>query len=895
MLRRYLRFLLLILLSLILTLSHGVFPQHSAVIASSASLEEQQAKEWYQQGNVPKAIAIWQQTIETYQERGDILSQGRVLSYLALAYSQLAEWQKAETAIDKSLALLQSKTQTADTLPILAEALNIQGTLQLAKGNALSALASWEKATKIHEKSGDISGTIRTKINQGRALKALGLYERACETILNTLTQTSLNCEALTPDNLDPLFPTHLTSLEKSGWLSLGEILRQEGNIEASQWILTRILTQLSSTENKADIILNLGQNLELLQEIEGAKKYYQQAIAEAVTRDTKLKAQLAQLNLLIQQQKWEEAEKLLNEIENNLTQFNLNQTKIDGQIYLAQLLLTWSQGTSTINEAPSWRKIQNLLEKAQDNSLRLNYAQGATYALGNLGKLYEILALTKSCPNQLSVLINCSITYQFSDINQLILTSQELRIKAKQLTEQALLKSQALQIDSTTYIWQWQLGRILASLDDKKAAIKAYLEAVNDLKSITVDLSKNRTFQFSFQEKVEPVYRELLSLLLPQNDQEAVNPKKLKEARTQIEALQAAELNNFFQDICVVSQPIDVAKIDETAAILYPLILRDRLVVILSLPNKPLQVHVTQISQKDLEKTVQEFRYQIVIRSQREFFTYGNIIYQWLVKPFITNLQQSKIKTLVFVPDGVFRNIPMNALYDGKQYLIENYQVALSPGLSLLSPQPLQNQGLKTLFSGLTETFQQKGLVPLFYVRQELEAVQSQVPSVALINEEFTVSNLRNTLDDWYFPIVHLATHGQFSSEFEETFIVAWNSLINVLELEKILKENDPRGTEPIELLILSACETASGDNRAALGLAGFAVRAGARSTLATLWSVNDEAAAVIMEQFYQQLSTKQASKAEALRQAQLAMLKNRWYQHPFYWSAYTLVGNWL
>ena len=95
--------------------------------------------------------------------------------------------------------------------------------------------------------------------------------------------------------------------------------------------------------------------------------------------------------------------------------------------------------------------------------------------------------------------------------------------------------------------------------------------------------------------------------------------------------------------------------------------------------------------------------------------------------------------------------------------------------------------------------------------------------------------------------------------------------------------------------MLILSACETAAGDNRAALGLAGFAVRAGARSTLATLWSVNDQASAVIMEEFYKQLSTNKLSKAEALRQAQLTMLADRWYKHPFYWSAYTLVGNWL
>ena len=97
------------------------------------------------------------------------------------------------------------------------------------------------------------------------------------------------------------------------------------------------------------------------------------------------------------------------------------------------------------------------------------------------------------------------------------------------------------------------------------------------------------------------------------------------------------------------------------------------------------------------------------------------------------------------------------------------------------------------------------------------------------------------------------------------------------------------------VELLVLSACETAAGDRRAALGLAGVAVRAGARSTLASLWSVDDESSAVLMSQFYSKLSQKKLSKAEALRQAQLALLKNPKYMVPYYWSSFVLLGNWL
>ena len=441
----------------------------------------------------------------------------------------------------------------------------------------------------------------------------------------------------------------------------------------------------------------------------------------------------------------------------------------------------------------------------------------------------------------------------------------------------------------------QWQLGRILSRLNLEEEAIAAYLEAVINLQTLTVDLANNRNHQFSFQEKVDPVYRELLNLLLPRNNQEIVDEKNLEQARQQIEALQVAQINNLFNDICVENEEVDVSKIDPTAAIIYPMILSDRLAVLVSLPDQSLAIDITNITQEELEQQVKQFRYNIVIRSQREFLNDGKVIHEWLIKPFQATLQKLKIETLVFVPDGVFRNAPMGALSDGKKYLIENYQVAVSPGLTLLSPKPLQNRGLKTLFGGLTETFEQDNFVPLFYVEQELKSIQKKVPNIALLNDEFTLDNLTSVLKNQSFPIVHCATHGQFSSDFEQTFIVAWDSYINVLELEKLLTENDPRGSNPIELLILSACETASGDTRAALGLAGFAVRAGARSTLATLWSVNDQAAAVIMEQFYKQLSTHKLSKAEALRKAQLTMFKNRWYRHPFYWSAYTLVGNWL
>ena len=165
------------------------------------------------------------------------------------------------------------------------------------------------------------------------------------------------------------------------------------------------------------------------------------------------------------------------------------------------------------------------------------------------------------------------------------------------------------------------------------------------------------------------------------------------------------------------------------------------------------------------------------------------------------------------------------------------------------------------------------------------------------LLNQEFTSQNFQEQLKQSPSPLIHLATHGQFSSNPEETFIVTWGDRIKVKDFESILQAREESlDAEPIELLVLSACQTAEGDKRAALGIAGIAVRSGARSTLATLWSVEDQSTVTLMNEFYDRLaSTDSTTKAKALREAQIALMHSDNYNHPYYWAPFILVGNWL
>ena len=285
-------------------------------------------------------------------------------------------------------------------------------------------------------------------------------------------------------------------------------------------------------------------------------------------------------------------------------------------------------------------------------------------------------------------------------------------------------------------------------------------------------------------------------------------------------------------------------------------------------------------------------------MRRQMVFVDYGVLdtahhLYDLLFpEPLLQDLANSQPDTLVFVPDGALRSVPIAALFDGESYLVEQYSIAITPGLQLLNPQPLQETSLEALTFGLTEAVAEWSSLP--YVADEIEAIAQQVPIKSFINEQFTYETFEETLSNSSAPIIHLATHGQFSSRLDETFIQAWNNRISVNDLSRWLQSDR---TQPVELLVLSACQTATGDQRAALGLAGMAVRAGARSTVASLWQVDDAATAVFMTEFYQALSTQSGNKAEALQRAQKHLIEDpdNNFDHPYYWAPFVLIGNWL
>jgi len=419
----------------------------------------------------------------------------------------------------------------------------------------------------------------------------------------------------------------------------------------------------------------------------------------------------------------------------------------------------------------------------------------------------------------------------------------------------------------------------------------------VNTLQSLRQDLvAINQDVQFSFREQVEPVYRELVDLLLQDTPEISLDQrqKNLSSARATLEELQLAKLSNFFREACLDSKAQSIDQFDPTAAVIYPIILRDRLEVILSLPGNRLMHYSTNLPQEQVEDIISQMRQSLRQTSfAQERLSVAQQLYSWLVQPAAADLTRQSIKTLVFVLDGSLRNLPMAALHDGKEYLIEQYRIAIAPSLQLFNPQSLALTQLKVLVGGLTQGSQE--FSPLPGVKQEVSEISAEVPATTLLDQQFTAAAVQAKMKTQSFSIMHLATHGQFSSKASETFLLTWDGRLDVKQLSTLLANRDLPDSPPIELLVLSACQTAKGDKRAALGLAGVAVRSGARSTLATLWTVSDESTADFMAQFYQELIKPQVTKAEAVRLAQLHLLKQPKYSHPYYWGAFILVGNWL
>lgn len=856
----------------------------------------QQGIEQYKTGDVQGAIASWQTALSAYQSTNNHANEAIVQEKLAIAYRQIGQFEQAIDHWKEAIAnyrqlgdiakvgrLLVEQAQTYSRLGQNKEAIALLCGASETDENCLESEGS---ALQIARKFQDKQGEAAALGSLGEAYRFRGKYDKAIETLLASLKITQ-------EINL-PFYHSSVLNSLGNAYFSKAQLNEQRANS-----------AQLRGAENRASEF------------IKGATSDYKKALGylnnslELTRTQNDQSGQMRTLLNLIQlyyrsensklPDNANQAEQALQEALTLLESLPDSPNKVYAAIDLAELEQPVDSSNSTSFSAQcSLRKLddsqaEKLLQKAVSIAQRLQDSRSQSFALGKLGHLYE-----------------CRKDYG----------------KALEFTQQARLAAdQNLRAKDSLYLWEWQAGRIFKAQGKESEASNAYERAIATLEGeggIRDNLLiAERDLQFNFQDTISPLYREFAraklerAQSLPVASQEY--QKELDSALDASDSLKLAELQNYFGNDCTFVV-LDKERIDdlerEDTAFFSSIILDERTAIVASLPNPEHKFNPKAERRlkkfqwiNDSQKLIEEIKnFRVEIQKFYDptdpFLTPAQNLYNSIIRPFASDLDPAHIKTIVFIQDGLLRSIPMAALHDGQEFLVQKYAIATTLGLRLTSPQSLDFQGLRTLALGLSEaaTVDGEKFKPLENVIDELEQVTQLFPgSKKLLNEQFTRQSLEQELKQAVYPIIHIATHGQFGTIPEDSFLVTGNNeKITITELESDIRSFS-RGSEPVELLALTACQTGIGDDRATLGMAGITVQAGVRSALASLWYVDDAFTQELVAKFYDNLrlpfedsaSRSQMSKAEALKEAQNALINQK--IHPARWAPFILIGNWL
>ncbi|MEL4894206.1 CHAT domain-containing protein [Crocosphaera sp. Alani8] len=322
----------------------------------------------------------------------------------------------------------------------------------------------------------------------------------------------------------------------------------------------------------------------------------------------------------------------------------------------------------------------------------------------------------------------------------------------------------------------------------------------------------------------------------------------------------------------------------------------------------------VTGVTRGQVLSKAQEFQRTVTNpRRPSAYLQPAQQLYSWFIEPLKTTFDKAELDTLVFIVDSGLRSVPMSALHDGSQFLVESYNLSIMPSFALTNSDYQDITKERVLAMGASQF---DGFNPLPAVPLELSVIADRIwPGNSFLNQKFTLENLKQEHQSGKFGIIHLATHANFQSgQLSNSYIQLWEDTLS-LDQFKQLDFGDPQ----VELLVLSACRTALGDEEAELGFAGIAVLANVKSVLGSLWEVNDQGTLGLMTSFYGQLQDVPL-KTKAVREAQLSLLRgevylengelvsqnnrlslppqlaklgNESFTHPYFWSGFTLVGS--
>ncbi|WP_103667982.1 tetratricopeptide repeat protein [Pseudanabaena sp. BC1403] len=831
-----------------------------------------------------EALQVFEKSRQIYREIKNLKGEGNALNNIGNAYSSLGKYPEAIEYHQQSLAIAQKIGDRNNQ----GNSLGNLGNVYYAMGQYTKAIEYHTQALEIKQQIGDLYGEGRSLGNLGNAYNLLGQYAKAIEYYQKCLPILK---QINDRDGESDLYIASGIAYDGIG--------KYQTAIEQYQQALA-IKKEIGDLNGEADALNTLGGAYDSLGQYQKAIDHYQQSLS--------LKKQVGARS--------GEADALnnLGIVHNSLKQY----PKAIG--YFQQALVISreignrnTEGRTLNNLGGSYRllgDIQGAIEnyqKALEITKQIGDRDGESLSLNSLGIAYNSLGQVQKTLDY----------YQ-----------QALAIS----TQIGNLAGQGRSFNNLGYIFLQQ--------GQPDLAILFYKRSINVRESIRKNIrGLGKEYQKSYLSTIEKSYRRLADLLLKQGRVmealQVIDLLKVQELEEYLKNIKGTDRTSqgirlleseqaFIRDVAVIDfermpelnrqlanqiqqipkselnqVPDYLKKIPQGTVLFYPLILEDRLELVLFSQNSPLISRTVNIKQDDLKILIQDFKSELLDRDSEDFREAATKLYNVLIKPIEADLKQAKAETILYAPDGLLRYVPLGALYDenpedGKHWLIEKYRISnlIAYSLSNFSPKSKsQPRILAGAFGGKT-TERKFGQIGLPATIKEVQVIANSFQnSTTLQEEKFSRQAFESQFKK--HNILHLATHAEFNVGAPNTsFIIFGNG--DKISLNEISDWDMPN----VELIILSACQTGTGTLGDGVEILGFGYqvqKAGAKNAIASLWKVDDVGTSSLMTAFYSELQKGDITAAEALRRAQVSLIKSPKYNHPNYWAAFFAIGNGL
>ncbi len=755
------------------------------------------------------------------------------------------------------------------------------------KGQLTPALEAFQRSLKLYEGQGDRAGQAQALNSIASVYNDLGQFVRAIEAYEKALK--------ISQDTKDLLGESSIRNNMGIVYRNLGQFDR---SIKLYQEAL-KIQQKLGDRFGIARTINNLGLVYRNNKEYANSLDYYRQALALTKESGKNPAGEAVILNnigfLLNErgfnaeafknyQQSLEISQKLADRINESVTLGNIGLLyNSQGQFeialgYYQQALAVSRQTGDRAGEAKLYQHIGALLAERKQNVLAIAYLKQSVNIYEEIRK--DLNSLTR----QEQKLYANTIAPVYRRLADLLL-QQDRVIEAQQVLD--LLKVQ-------------EVDDYLKNVRGNEQTAKGVEYQPVEMQMINLNKELSDLQILENQGKLTAKQKERLTYLVNQ-EKEAnrqfnafLNSEEVKKLTT--------ELNNDIQQQnvnlkAIVSLQKQLKQLN--AVIIYPLVLESRLEIVLITPSAPPIHRAVQVRQRDISAAVEKFRAELQDGSNFDFKDTSQQFYKWMIAPIEAELQQSNVKTIIYAPDSRLRYIPIATLYDGKQFLVEKYSINNITATSLTNfNRPVTNQtkvlaGASTIAHSVNVLGKPISFSAIPATQQEIKNIVSIFPNVTeLVDKTFTKTSTKTGADS--SSIIHLATHGSFNiGTPDESFLIFGDSdRLTLREIETWVLKG-------VDLVVLSACETGIGgklgDGTEVLGLGYQFQNVGARAVIASLWTVNDGGTQKLMDAFYANLK-KGISATEALRLAQISLIRGgEPFDHPYFWSAFFLIGNGL